>query len=154
MWNPLQITKSTRIFSILALLAVFLLFYLVGISFRTNNLLVNKSQAIIPQSETLSQDEVVSIVRDLPEVRNFFKISNEATGSSTKYDPQIVIEKHEDGLWHLWVFENVRYDSGIGHATTFNRYIVDSTGKIKCSFAIYEGTKLVKVSSEKEYPCI
>lgn len=134
---------------ILVLIIAFL-FGVASIYFYTQE----KAALQLTETATLSQDEIISIVRNLPEVKNFFEGSLNSRREDVKYEPKILVERYENNLWHLWVFENVRYDTGIGHATTFNRYVVDDTGKVKCSFAIFEGTKRVGIRSDKEYPCI
>ncbi|OGH18707.1 MAG: hypothetical protein A3F31_00560 [Candidatus Levybacteria bacterium RIFCSPHIGHO2_12_FULL_38_12] len=114
---------------------------------------------IFNQEKTISQDQAIAIVRNLSEVKNFFETSPERHTETSRYKPMIVVEWEKDNYWQVWVYEWVydseRYDDnkGVSHTATFNRYIVDKTGKIKCSFFIYEGTKLIRVGSEKEYPC-
>lgn len=165
MWNPLQVTEPNKFPLVLLILTLVLLMffsYQVGIKMRTNNYLAKKDQMTtqIAEISGLSQDEAISIVRNLPEVKNFFETSPERHTETSRYKPMIVVEWEKDDYWQVWVYEWVydseKYDDyiGVSHTATFNRYIVDRTGKIKCSFAIYEDTKLIRVTSEKEYPCI
>lgn len=100
----------------------------------------------------ISEKEALKIVRDLPEVKDFLKL-NFPDGNKPFVD---IDHKTKSGSLVVHVYEVARDgpDATTTHTATMNWYTLDScTGKIRCSFSIYENGKFIRSSEESEANC-
>lgn len=102
---------------------------------------INKQTAQSPKK--IAENTAITIVRNLPEVKDFLNGIQQAD--------QKVVAHEATSVWNIQVAQ-------VATATypflrTFNWYMLDvNTGKVKCSFAIYDQYgKYVRNSDE--YPC-
>ena len=100
----------------------------------------------------ISEKQALEIVRDLPEVKNFLKL-NFPEGNKPFVD---IDHKTKSEALVVHVYEVARDGpvSTTTHTATMNWYTLDScTGKIKCSFVIYENGKRIRVSNQSDNSC-
>ncbi|MDO8658157.1 MAG: hypothetical protein Q7K55_05425 [Candidatus Levybacteria bacterium] len=104
-------------------------------------------------NKTISKQQAVSIVKNLPEVKTYLKmLNNVKAGFFVNAEERV----GENNYLHVQVAEVV-VDSKIGeeyisHTATFNWYKVDKTsGKIICSMFLYD--KNGKYLGSNEKPC-
>jgi len=123
------------------------LLLLVFLGFNANVLLRNraipKPLAKIVCNTIKTESEAIAVTANYPEVKDFEKRMKEAS------QPIVLRAERNKNNWNVQVAENQS-----NHLATFNWYTIDSCGKLKCSFSIYDKTgKYIRGSTEKEYPC-
>lgn len=112
--------------------------------FRNSKKKSNMSKQEVAGAEdckkTISQDDAVQIVKNLPEVQQFLnKVgwNNPAPGVTS--EPTVDFDAEVGNYYSIHVYELVsdkNYNDS--HTATFNWYKVDKcTGEIRCSFSIY-----------------
>jgi len=105
----------------------------------------------------INADQAISIVKQLPEVIDYFSDGDRITKNQTS-KAVVDVDSETSALYTVHVYSNEQYpnDPDIsGHAATFNWYAVDKcSGEIKCSFSFYDDTgKFTRVTNGDEYPC-
>ncbi len=138
-----MITNKLLILSILIIFIVAL-----GISMRRTGIKLCKA---------IKQEEAVSIIRNLPEIVSYLKTEKHEIRNQAS-QPTVVIDKETASSYQIQVYSDEEYRNNPdinSHTATFNWYTMDKcTGKIKCSFFIYDNVgKMVRASNGNEYPC-
>lgn len=100
----------------------------------------------------LSEVDAVEIVQELPEVREYLSyFSDETRTANPSKEPRIIIDSENERTIKIRVYE-IDISGQPSFQTTFNTYTIDKcTGKVICSFAIYDDQgKWVRVSEVDE----
>lgn len=116
----------------------------------------NKKNPTSATCNSISADQAIDIAKQLPEVKSYLgrgtiKSSNQISKATIDVDSETAVS------YTIHVYSNEQYlnDPEMAHKATFNWYTVDKcTGKIKCSFSIYDDAgKIIRASNGDEYPC-
>lgn len=134
--------KNKSLFLLIALLLLGFLGFILITNSSSNKQIANTTNNVV--CKTVKEDaEAIDIVSNYPEVKDFLRRMKDVS------QPVVFNAEKNGNSWNIQVAED--HPSNLA---TYNWYTIDSCGKLKCSFSIYdEGGKYIKASTEKEYPC-